>query len=210
MGRLSSSLLVAATSSLCWLASIQLVSAALPPGYEDVMWCPPDCCRRPVNPRPDLVGSVSLFNECYCPESDEVVDGVWTGCLSDVQAPEGWTVAPYCDTGVVPETPTDDPWCPGGPLIPESTLEPTFAEPTSEPTREMTPTTSAPAAEPLNTKDSYGFVPEPTSAPTGGEDKDGPDAATSAATRCASSSLVGGAVLLVGAVAMIRFDPSYT
>lgn len=63
------------------------VLAALPPGYEDVMWCPPDYCRRYVPNEPGMAGPVSMFNECYNPTTDDVVDGVWTGELTDVAAP---------------------------------------------------------------------------------------------------------------------------
>ena len=82
------------------------VLAALPPGYEDVMWCPPDYCRRYVPNEPGMAGPVSMFNECYNPATDDVVDGVWTGELTDVAAPEGWTEDP-ADCPAEVEEPTE-------------------------------------------------------------------------------------------------------
>lgn len=69
--------------------------AVLPPGYEDIMYCPPDYCDRYIshgNSR--FVGPASSFHECYNPETGDVVDEVWTGSLSDVVAPEGWVESP--------------------------------------------------------------------------------------------------------------------
>lgn len=39
-------------------------NAALPPGYEDFMWCPPDNCRFDTNQPYGLVGPASTFNKC--------------------------------------------------------------------------------------------------------------------------------------------------
>ena len=41
-----------------------------------------------------MAGPVSMFYECYDPATDEVVDEVWTGELTDVAAPEGWVEDP--------------------------------------------------------------------------------------------------------------------
>ena len=56
--------------------------AALPPGYQDVMWCPEGYCDRSV----DLpcCGPTSRYHECYDPASGSVVDEAWTGARSDV------------------------------------------------------------------------------------------------------------------------------
>lgn len=80
-------------SSLCVLLFARSASAALPPGYEDVMHCPPGYCSKYVNPQ-GMVGPTSAFNKCYDPTTGDMVDGVWTGSLSDVVAPEGYVANP--------------------------------------------------------------------------------------------------------------------
>jgi hypothetical protein len=57
------------------------------------MHCPPGYCRQYVNPQ-GLLGATSLFNKCYDPATGDMVDGVWTGSLTDVVAPEGWVANP--------------------------------------------------------------------------------------------------------------------
>ena len=90
-------------SSLCLLFA-RSASAALPPGYEDVMHCPPGYCRKYVNPQ-GMVGPTSGFNKCYNPTTDDMVDGVWTGELTDVVAPEGWVANPEdCQEEAAPVT----------------------------------------------------------------------------------------------------------
>ena len=66
--------------------------AALPPGYQDVMWCPEGYCDRSV----DLpcCGPTSRYHECYDPASGSVVDEAWTGARSDVVPPAGWVRNP--------------------------------------------------------------------------------------------------------------------
>eukprot|EP00548_Thalassiothrix_antarctica_P003797 CAMPEP_0194131598 /NCGR_PEP_ID=MMETSP0152-20130528/2344_1 /TAXON_ID=1049557 /ORGANISM="Thalassiothrix antarctica, Strain L6-D1" /LENGTH=144 /DNA_ID=CAMNT_0038826441 /DNA_START=59 /DNA_END=493 /DNA_ORIENTATION=+ len=83
------SLLVAATIVAL---SIQLSSAELPPGYEDVMWCPEGYCDQAV--KLDLVGPKSSFHICYDPSSNSTLDEVWTGELSDSIASDGWIANP--------------------------------------------------------------------------------------------------------------------
>eukprot|EP01062_Namystynia_karyoxenos_P018941 TRINITY_DN17081_c0_g1_i1.p1 TRINITY_DN17081_c0_g1~~TRINITY_DN17081_c0_g1_i1.p1 ORF type:complete len:140 (+),score=43.04 TRINITY_DN17081_c0_g1_i1:85-504(+) len=47
-------------------------SAALPPGYEDEMWCPPgSCLRRKEMPR-GWTGPRTSFHECYITGAQEV------------------------------------------------------------------------------------------------------------------------------------------
>ena len=41
------------------------VECALPPGYEDEVYCPPDFCIRPKEPRPKMYGGKSVYLECY-------------------------------------------------------------------------------------------------------------------------------------------------
>ena len=64
-----------ATASLLLFA--RSASAALPPGYEDVMHCPPGYCSKYVNPQ-GMVGPTSTFNKCYDPATGDMVDGVWS------------------------------------------------------------------------------------------------------------------------------------
>jgi hypothetical protein len=47
--------------SLCFL----LAQCALPPGYEEELYCPPSACLRPAHRRPGLCGPRSLFHECF-------------------------------------------------------------------------------------------------------------------------------------------------
>ena len=57
-----------------------------------------------------MAGPVSTFNECYNPATDDVVDGVWTGELTDVAAPEGWLENPAdCPDEVEEPTEPADP-----------------------------------------------------------------------------------------------------
>ena len=70
------------------------------------MWCPPDYCRRDVPTEPGMAGPASMFNECYNPATDDVVDEVWTGELTDVAAPEGWLENP-ADCPAEVEEPTE-------------------------------------------------------------------------------------------------------
>lgn len=81
---------------------ISASQAILPPGYEDVMHCPPEYCDREVNitDSPGFVGPLSSFHECYMPSTGEVVDEVWTGSLSQVTAPQGWVASPKTCTNL--------------------------------------------------------------------------------------------------------------
>lgn len=77
--------------------------AVLPPGYEDVMYCPPEYCDRKITHDPGFVGPLSSFHECYMPSTGDVVDEVWTGSLSQVAAPQGWVATPVsCTTLICP------------------------------------------------------------------------------------------------------------
>jgi len=72
--------------------SHNIAKAVLAPGYEDKMWCPPASCKRAVNKPNNWVGPVSEMYECYDPRSDVVLEGLWTGSLSNVEAPGHWGV----------------------------------------------------------------------------------------------------------------------
>lgn len=66
--------------------------AALPPGYEDVMWCPEGYCDRLIDRL--IAGPARIFHECYDPAARSVVDEVWTGEKSDTVAPADWRADP--------------------------------------------------------------------------------------------------------------------
>ena len=100
--------LVSIAATILSLQNLSFVTAALPPGYEDVMWCPEGYCRRAVNPGDGFVGPARAFNECYSPSTDSVVDEVWTGELSETVAPEGWIENPAsCGVYDADETPEE-------------------------------------------------------------------------------------------------------
>jgi len=86
--------LVSIAATIISLQNLPFANAILPPGYEDVMWCPEGYCRRKVNPGDGFSGPQRAFNECYNPSTDSVVDEVWTGELSETVAPEGWIENP--------------------------------------------------------------------------------------------------------------------
>lgn len=86
--------LVSIAATILSLQNLSFVTAVLPPGYEDVMWCPEGYCRRAVNPGEGFAGPARAFNECYDPSTNTVVDEVWTGELSETVAPEGWIKDP--------------------------------------------------------------------------------------------------------------------
>merc|ERR1712070_357865 len=55
------------------LLSLHSTSAALPPGYEDELYCPSEFCLRRKPPRDDgMVGGKSLFFECFNPPTGKV------------------------------------------------------------------------------------------------------------------------------------------
>ena len=75
--------------------------AALPPGYEDDIWCPPGYCDRPTalgqlegGCYTGCDGPKRALRECYDPVAREVADEVWTGYLTPVVAPPGWVMNP--------------------------------------------------------------------------------------------------------------------
>lgn len=105
MRRLSSPSALSCLCSMLLLAASP-AHAALPPGYEDVMYCPPGYCDRLVNQESGMAGPAHIFHECWNPATDDVVDEVWTGDLTDVVAPEGWAVPLPCGAEAPAETPT--------------------------------------------------------------------------------------------------------
>lgn len=86
--------------------SIHKASAALPPGYEDQIYCPPDNCEIYINPF-GYVGAASSFDKCYNPSTGVTTDGVWTGSLTNVTAPQGWIEPEHCTAEEYSECNTD-------------------------------------------------------------------------------------------------------
>ena len=86
--------------------SIHEASAALPPGYEDQNYCPPDNCEIFINPF-GFRGALSSFYKCYNPSTGVTTDGVWTGSLTNVTAPEGWIEPEPCTAEEYSECSTD-------------------------------------------------------------------------------------------------------
>ncbi len=97
MGRTAQVGVVAAVALVGMLCP--LAGAVLPPGFEDVAWCPPRSCLRPAELEPGFTGSRSSFVECYDADSGKVVDEIWTGSKNPAVVPKGWTEATYCNDG---------------------------------------------------------------------------------------------------------------
>lgn len=67
-----------------------LAAGALPPGYEDEAWCPPDHCIR-ATPRPEgFAGPHSMFWECAHIETGEAAAAFWTGARVNAVPRPGW------------------------------------------------------------------------------------------------------------------------
>ena len=73
-----------------------MAAAVLPPGFEDVAWCPPGSCLQPSEIKPGHTGAKSSFVECYDEKTEKVTNEVWTGSKSPTTAPEGWIKAEFC------------------------------------------------------------------------------------------------------------------
>ena len=104
----STSVLSVVGSLLLLQAFVATVHGALPPGYEDHWWCPSSSyCKRRLNKGLECTGRQSAFSDCYDPVTETSVEAVWTGSLSDMDAPEGWVLdpGPCPRTVVVPQVP---------------------------------------------------------------------------------------------------------
>lgn len=102
----STSVLSVVGSLLLLKAFVATVHGALAPGYEDHWWCPSSSyCKRRLNRGPGCAGRQSAFSDCYDPVTETSVKAVWTGYLSDMDAPEGWVLdpGPCTRTVVVPQ-----------------------------------------------------------------------------------------------------------
>ena len=72
------------------LALPALAAGALPPGYEDEAWCPPDHCIR-ATPQPEgFAGPQSMFWECAHIETGEAAAAFWTGARVNAVPRPGW------------------------------------------------------------------------------------------------------------------------
>lgn len=60
-----------------FLAFVTLVSCALPPGYEDELYCPPGSCREPNSRPPGWCGPRTAFSRCR---------NMFSGALTPVRA----------------------------------------------------------------------------------------------------------------------------
>mmetsp|Transcript_1015 Transcript_1015/g.2241 ORF Transcript_1015/g.2241 Transcript_1015/m.2241 type:complete len:671 (+) Transcript_1015:201-2213(+) len=119
---MSASLSSVPLSLLLLSVPITLTRAVLPPGYEDHIFCPPpslnstdadalsssSVCQIYSNPF-GLVGPLSTFYKCYDPSSGAITNGIWTGALTDVTAPDEYVKdPPSCDADVYSECEVDD------------------------------------------------------------------------------------------------------
>ena len=72
---------------------ISVANAALSPGYEDEMYCPPSNCQLYIHKK-GFSGPQSAFNKCYDPSSGIVSEGVWTGSKTDTVPPDDYVQSP--------------------------------------------------------------------------------------------------------------------
>ena len=42
------------------------------------------------------MGPQSMYNKCYNPTTGKMINGVWTGSLTNMTVPEGWTIPAMC------------------------------------------------------------------------------------------------------------------
>lgn len=74
---------------------IGIANAALPPGYEDQMYCPPGNCQLYINKK-GFRGPRSAFNKCYDPSTGVVTEGVWTGSKVETSPPDDYIKPEKC------------------------------------------------------------------------------------------------------------------
>ena len=99
------------------LALSALVAGALPPGYEDEAWCPPDHCIRATPQEPGFLGPRSMFVECAHIETGEAAAAFWTGARVNAVPLPGWVKVKSfldesfksveCDTSTADSTPPE-------------------------------------------------------------------------------------------------------
>ena len=120
---------------LFFIAFLGAANAALPPGYEDQIYCPSDTCEIYTNRELAMsvsclciakygslflylfvllttaygfAGAASSFNKCYNPATGETTEGVWTGSLTNVTSPEGYIEPEMCTEAEYTQCDTDD------------------------------------------------------------------------------------------------------
>lgn len=76
--------------------STGVTKASLGPGYEDQIYCPVGHCEIYFNPF-GYAGPASMYYKCFDPTTKEMINGVWTGSLTNTTPPEGWTQPQMCD-----------------------------------------------------------------------------------------------------------------
>jgi len=81
--------------SIALSSLVGVAQAVLGPGYEDYMYCPDGDCEIYINPF-GYMGPASMYNKCFNTTTGDFINGVWTGDLTNVTAPEGWTQPPKC------------------------------------------------------------------------------------------------------------------
>eukprot|EP00984_Skeletonema_dohrnii_P033549 scaffold30466_cov69-Skeletonema_dohrnii-CCMP3373.AAC.2 len=85
--------LISATTILL-ISSSGIAKAALPPGYQEFMHCPPGSCSLFIEHDKGFAGPASAYYKCYDERTDQTTDAVWTGQYTEIKAPEGWIQDP--------------------------------------------------------------------------------------------------------------------
>lgn len=88
-----------------------LASLALPPGYEEEMYCPPSTCSIVTwtHVPNGYVGGRGLWNFCYDPATDATTAAMFGGSLTkdDDALPSGWAKPPPCTAAQYSECEAD-------------------------------------------------------------------------------------------------------
>eukprot|EP00984_Skeletonema_dohrnii_P006509 scaffold2340_cov69-Skeletonema_dohrnii-CCMP3373.AAC.2 len=85
--------LISATTILL-ISSSGVANAALPPGYQEFMHCPPGSCSLFIEHDKGFAGPASAYWKCYDERTGETTEAVWTGQYTEIEAPEGWIQDP--------------------------------------------------------------------------------------------------------------------
>jgi len=71
-----------------------VANAALPPGYQEFMHCPPGSCSLYIEHDKGFAGPASAYYKCYDERTEKTTEAVWTGQYTEIEAPEGWIQDP--------------------------------------------------------------------------------------------------------------------
>ena len=71
-----------------------VANAALPPGYQEFMHCPPGSCSLYIEHDKGFAGPASAYYKCYDETTEKTTEAVWTGQYTEIEAPEGWIQDP--------------------------------------------------------------------------------------------------------------------